>query len=146
MKTRTFAMIKPDAVAAHQTGNILCFIEGEKPPQIIIVEMAMLSLSGGLAAAFYSAHEGKPFYEKLIEFTISGPLVGLVLEGENVVEEWRKLIGATNPEEAAFNTIRHCIGKGMPNNAVHGSDSLEAAEVEIQQFHCWLSWLSSTLG
>jgi nucleoside-diphosphate kinase len=137
MKTLTFAMIKPDAVAAEQIGGILSFTKGH----FTIVDMVLLHLSKSCAEEFYAEHKGKPFYAKLIEFTISGPVVCLVLEAENVVDKWRELMGATNPKDAGSWTIRHRYGEGMPNNAVHGSASDTDALREMALFYEWVAEL-----
>ncbi len=127
----TFTMVKPDAFAAGNTGNILALIEkaGFK-----IVAMKQTHLSLKLAGQFYEVHEGRPFYPTLCEFMSSGPLVAIVLQKENAVLDYRKLIGSTNPEQAEEGTIRKAYATNMQQNAVHGSDSDENAQIEASFF------------
>ncbi|MBL0912936.1 MAG: nucleoside-diphosphate kinase [Bacteroidia bacterium] len=124
---RTFTMIKPDAVADGNIGNILAMIEkaGFK-----IVAMKYTRLSAGLAGKFYEVHSERPFYGELCEYMSSGPIVAAVLEKNNAVEDFRKLIGATNPANAEDGTIRKLYAKSIGENAVHGSDSDENAAIE----------------
>ena len=128
---RTFTMIKPDAVKAGNIGNILAMINNAG---FRIVAMKYTKLSAEKAGEFYAVHKERPFYGELVEFMSSGPIVAAALEKENAVEDYRKLIGATNPEEAAEGTIRKLYAASIGENAVHGSDSVENAEIEIQ-FH-----------
>ena len=100
----------------------------------VIKAMKFTKLSKEQAAAFYAVHEGKPFYEKLVDFMSSGPIVAAVLEKENAVEDYRTLIGATNPENAAEGTVRKLYATNMTENAVHGSDSDENANIEADFF------------
>ncbi len=124
---RTFTMIKPDAVAAGNIGNILAMInkKGFK-----IVAMKYTHLTKDQAGQFYAVHKKRPFYRELVKFMSSGPIVAAILEKDNAVEDFRKLIGATNPKEAKKGTIRAKYASNVGENAVHGSDSDENAEIE----------------
>ena len=124
---RTFTMIKPDAVEAGNIGGITKMIEdaGFK-----IVAMKYTRLTPELAGAFYAVHKERPFYGELVEYMSSGPIVAAILEKDNAVADFRKLIGATNPAEAEEGTIRKIYAKSIAANAVHGSDSDENAEIE----------------
>lgn len=124
---RTFTMIKPDAVANGHIGAILNDIiaGGFK-----IVAMKYIQLSSETAGNFYAVHKERPFYGELVSFMTSGPIVAAILEKDSAVEDFRKLIGATNPAEAAEGTIRNKYAKSIDANAVHGSDSDENAEIE----------------
>lgn len=129
--TRTFTMIKPDAVEAGHIGGILNMItEGG----FKIVAMKLTQLTVADAKKFYEVHAERPFYGELVEFMSRGPIVAAILEKENAVEDFRTLIGATNPAEAAEGTIRKKYAKSIGENAVHGSDSDENAEIEAA-FH-----------
>ncbi|TDM00584.1 MAG: nucleoside-diphosphate kinase [Flavobacteriaceae bacterium] len=128
---RTFTMVKPDAVAANNEGNILGDIS---KAGFRIVAMKKTQLTVADAKKFYEIHAERPFYGELVEFMSSGPIVAAVLEKDNAVEDFRKLIGATNPAEAAEGTIRAKYAKSIGENAVHGSDSDENAAIEIA-FH-----------
>lgn len=132
MKTnRTFTMLKPDAVEDGHIGAILAKINeaGFK-----IVAMKMTQMSRRDAQLFYAIHSERPFFESLVEFMVSGPIVAAILEKENAVDDFRKLIGATNPEDAAEGTIRKLFAKSIQCNAIHGSDSDENATIE-SDFH-----------
>lgn len=120
-------MIKPDAVKNGYTGAILNDIieDGFK-----IVAMKYIRLTKENAGAFYAVHKERPFYNDLVDFMSSGPIVAAILEKENAVEDYRKLIGATNPQEAAQGTIRQKYAKSIEANAVHGADSDENAKIE----------------
>ncbi|GEM62815.1 MULTISPECIES: nucleoside-diphosphate kinase [Sphingobacterium] len=124
---RTFTMIKPDAVANGHIGAILNDIiaGGFK-----IVAMKYIQLSTETAGAFYAVHKERPFYGELVNFMTSGPIVAAILEKDNAVEDFRTLIGATNPADAAEGTIRNKYAKSIDANAVHGSDSDENAQIE----------------
>ncbi|MBD1423122.1 nucleoside-diphosphate kinase [Sphingobacterium chuzhouense] len=124
---RTFTMIKPDAVANGHIGAILNDIiaDGFK-----IVAMKYIQLTKETAGNFYAVHKERPFYNDLVSFMTSGPIVAAILEKDNAVEDFRKLIGATNPAEAAEGTIRNKYAKSIDANAVHGSDSDENADIE----------------
>jgi nucleoside-diphosphate kinase len=123
----TFTMIKPDAFAAGSTGLILNKIieNGFK-----IKALRLTALSKEKAEAFYAVHSERPFFNSLVEFMSSGPIVAAILEKENAVENFRKLIGATNPADAAEGTIRKLYATSIQYNAVHGSDSDENALIE----------------
>jgi nucleoside-diphosphate kinase len=128
MKTnRTFTMIKPDAVADGHIGAILDIItkNGFK-----IVALKYTKLSAEKAGQFYEVHKDRPFYGGLVEFMSSGPIVAAILEKDNAITEFRTLIGATNPADAAEGTIRNLYAKSIGQNAVHGSDSDENADIE----------------
>ncbi len=124
---RTFTMIKPDAVANGHIGAILndIIVGGFK-----IVAMKYIHLTETSAGNFYAVHKERPFYGDLVSFMTSGPIVAAILEKENAVEDFRKLIGATDPAKAAEGTIRNKYAKSIDANAVHGSDSDENAEIE----------------
>jgi len=127
----TFTMIKPTAVKNNHIGPILKMINeaGFK-----ISAMKYTQLTPEQAGAFYAEHKGKPFYEPLVEFMSSGPIVAAILEKENAVEDYRTLIGSTNPENAAEGTIRKLYATNMRQNAVHGSDCDESANREANFF------------
>jgi nucleoside-diphosphate kinase len=124
---RTFTMIKPDAVKSGHIGGILAMINeaGFK-----ILAMKYTKLSAEKAGEFYGVHRERPFYGELVEFMSSGPIVAAILEKDNAVEDFRKLIGATNPSDAAPGTIRALYAKSIGENAVHGADSNENAAIE----------------
>ena len=124
---RTFTMIKPDAVANGHIGNILAMITngGFK---IVSLKLTQLTITD--AQAFYAVHSARPFYGELVEFMSRGPIVAAILEKDNAVEDFRTLIGATNPADAAEGTIRKSYATSIGENAVHGSDSDENATIE----------------
>lgn len=124
---RTFTMIKPDAFAAGNSGAILKMIEeaGFK-----VVAMKATKLTPELAGKFYEVHQARPFYADLCAYMSSGPIFAAILEKDNAVEDFRKLIGATNPADAAEGTIRKIFATSIEANAVHGSDSDENAAIE----------------
>ena len=124
---RTFTMIKPDAVAAGHIGAILAQINAAG---FRIVAMKMTQLTPAKAGEFYEVHKERPFYGELVEFMSSGPIVAAILEKDNAVEDFRKLIGATNPADAEPGTIRALYAKNVGENAVHGADSDENAARE----------------
>ncbi|MDX1350882.1 MAG: nucleoside-diphosphate kinase [Putridiphycobacter sp.] len=128
---RTFTMIKPEAVAAGHTGKILDMIieAGFK-----IKALKLTTLSKERAGEFYEVHKERPFYGELVDYMSSGPIVAAILEKENAVADFRALIGATDPAEAAEGTIRKNFAKSKAENAVHGSDSDDNAEIE-GKFH-----------
>ncbi len=117
---RTFTMIKPDAVADGHSGAIIKMIE---EAGFRIVAMKMMKLSGDRAGQFYEVHKERPFYQSLCSYMSSGHIIAMILEKSNAVEDFRTLIGATNPENAAQGTIRKLFAKSMEANAVHGADS-----------------------
>lgn len=129
--TRTFTMIKPDAVEAGHIGGILNMIT-EGGFKIVALKLTQLTVAD--AKKFYEVHSERPFYGELVEFMSRGPIVAAILEKDNAVEDFRTLIGATNPAEAAEGTIRQKYAKSIGENAVHGSDSDENAEIEAA-FH-----------
>ena len=128
---KTLTMIKPTAVKQGHAGEILPMINkaGFK-----ITAMKLTMMTREQAEAFYLVHKGKPFYESLVEFMSSGPIVAAILEKENAVDAYRDFIGATNPAEADDNTIRKLYGTNLQQNAVHGSDSDENAVIESDFF------------
>lgn len=128
---RTFTMIKPDAVAAGNIGAILAHIN---KAGFRLVAMKLTKLSAEKAGEFYAVHKERPFYGELVAFMSSGPIVAAILEKDNAVQEFRTLIGATNPKDAAPGTIRALYAKSVGENAVHGSDSDENAAIE-SAFH-----------
>ena len=128
---KTLSIIKPDAVSKNVLGKILDRFESSG---LKIVAIKMLHLDQDMAEGFYAEHKGKPFFNKLINFMTSGPVVVQVLSGENAIKANRELMGNTNPEEAASGTIRSDFAESIDANAVHGSDSSESAEREISYF------------
>jgi nucleoside-diphosphate kinase len=128
---RTLLIIKPDAVAAQKTGEILAKVEAEG---FSIIGMERQRLSRTEAASFYAIHEGKPFFESLLGFMTSGPIVSCALERENAVSELRRIVGATDPAHAEEGTIRRLYGSNVQNNGVHASDSVENGIVEVAFF------------
>jgi nucleoside-diphosphate kinase len=127
MSNRTFTMIKPDAVKAGNIGNILQMIN---EAGFRIVAMKYLQISTSQAEKFYEVHAARPFFGELTQFMSSGPIVAAILEKENAVADFRKLIGATNPAQAEEGTIRKRYAASVGENAVHGSDSDENAAIE----------------
>ncbi|HEY1047926.1 MAG TPA: nucleoside-diphosphate kinase [Bacteroidia bacterium] len=128
---RTFTMIKPDAVKNNNTGKIIDDIlnAGFK-----LVAMKYIHLTQAQAEGFYAVHRERPFFADLVQFMISGPIVAAILEKDNAVEDFRKLIGATNPANAEEGTIRKKYAKSIDANAIHGSDSDENAAIEGNYF------------
>ncbi len=124
---RTFTMIKPDATSNGHTGAILKMIN---EAGFRIVAMKMTHISKAKAGEFYAVHKERPFYGELVEFMSRGPITAAILEKENAVEDFRKLIGATNPAQAEEGTIRKLYATSIGENAVHGSDSNENAQIE----------------
>jgi nucleoside-diphosphate kinase len=127
----TFSIIKPNAVRTGKTGPILAMIN---EAGFEIAAMKMIRMIPEQAESFYAVHKGKPFFEGLIEFMTSGPVIIMILKHENAVEEFRKLIGATDPNKAELGTIRRTFAVSVQMNAVHGSDSDENAEREANFF------------
>ncbi|MGY8987741.1 MAG: nucleoside-diphosphate kinase [Flavobacteriales bacterium] len=127
----TFTMIKPEAVEAGNSGAILNKIEAAG---FRIVAMKKVHLSEERAGSFYEVHKERPFYGELVEYMCGGPIIAAILEKENAVSDFRTLIGATNPSEAAEGTIRAEFAESLAKNAVHGSDSDENASIEAD-FH-----------
>jgi nucleoside-diphosphate kinase len=128
---RTFAIIKPDAVAKGQTGEILSMIEQNG---FRIVGMKMRRIAKNEAEAFYAVHKSRPFFNGLVNFMGEGPVVLMVLEREDAITKWRELMGATNPANAAEGTIRKRFAENIERNSVHGSDAPETAAQEIPFF------------
>jgi nucleoside-diphosphate kinase len=131
MTERTFSIIKPDATRRNLTGKINAVIEDAG---LRIVAQRRVRMTRAQAEAFYEVHKGKPFFEDLVSFMTSGPVVVQVLEGENAVARYREIMGATNPANAAPGTIRQLYAESFTGNSVHGSDSPENAKIEIAQF------------
>ncbi len=127
-KERTFVMIKPDSVQRGLIGEIISRFERKG---IKIVAMKMVSVSRKFAEEHYAVHRGKPFFEPTVNFIISSPVVAVVLEGNNVIGLVRGMMGKTDPQEAELGTIRGDFGQFIGRNIVHGSDSAETAEFEI---------------
>ena len=129
--SRTFSIIKPDATKRNITGAINKIIEESG---LTIISQKRVKLSREKAEGFYFIHKDKPFFKDLIDYMTSGPVVIQVLEGENAVENYRKIMGATNPENAEKGTIRKEFALNIQENSVHGSDSEKNAEIEINYF------------
>lgn len=127
MSNRTFTMIKPDAV---QNGHIGAILEKINGAGFRIMAMKLTQLSRNDAGQFYAVHAERPFYGELVEYMTSGPIVAAILEKDNAVADFRTLIGATNPAEAAEGTIRKLYAQSIAANAIHGSDSDENAAIE----------------
>ena len=128
---RTLSILKPDATRRNMTGKINALIEGTG---LKIVGQKRIQLSKQQAEAFYSVHKERPFFNDLVEFMISGPVVVQVLEGENAVQKNRDIMGATDPKKAQAHTIRAQFAESIEANSVHGSDSAENAAIEIRFF------------
>jgi nucleoside-diphosphate kinase len=128
---RTFAIIKPDAVAAGHTGDIIAIIQ---KTGFRIVGMKMRRLSQIEAEAFYGVHRERPFFGGLVKFMTEGPVVVMALEATDAIKKWRDTMGATNPANAAEGTIRKRFAQSIERNCVHGSDAPETAAVEIPFF------------
>jgi nucleoside-diphosphate kinase len=128
---RTLSIIKPDAVGKNAIGQILTRFE---QAGLCIIATKMKRLTASEAKAFYAEHHGRPFYEPLVEFMLSGPIVVSVLEGENAILHHREVMGSTNPETAAAGTVRADFATSTRENAVHGSDSAISAAKEIAFF------------
>ena len=129
--TRTFSIIKPDATRRNLTGAINAKIE---EAGLRIIGQRRIQMTREQAQAFYAVHAERPFYNDLVEFMTSGPVVVQVLEGENAVTFYREIMGATNPADAADGTIRKLFAESIEANSVHGSDSDENAAIEIGHF------------
>lgn len=128
---QTLSIIKPDAVRANHIGEIIARFEKEG---LTIAAIKMLQLSREKAEGFYAEHQGKPFFDGLVDFMTSGPVVVQVLSGESAITRNRDIMGATNPEQAAENTLRKLFGESLGSNAVHGSDSPASAAREVAYF------------
>ncbi len=131
MKQQTLAIIKPDGVARKLIGSVVSKIENEG---LSITAMKLIRMTKEQAKGFYKVHEGKPFYGSLTDFMSSGPCVVMVLEGEDAISRYRKLMGATDYRKADRGTIRREYATDIEKNVVHGSDSPESAEFEISYF------------
>ena len=127
----TLSIIKPDAIAKNVIGEIYSRFENAG---FKIVAAKMIHLDDIMAGGFYAVHQDRPFFKDLISFMTSGPVMVQVLEGENAVAKHREIMGATNPQEAASGTIRADFSESLDENAVHGSDSIENAAIEIAYF------------
>ncbi len=128
---RTLSIIKPDVVERDQIGAILQHIEGAG---LRIVALRMLELDRRQAEGFYEVHRERPFFDSLVEFMTSGPVVVSVVEGDDAIARYRKLMGATDPEQADEGTLRKLFGTNVERNAVHGSDSPDTARAEVAYF------------
>jgi nucleoside-diphosphate kinase len=128
---RTLALIKPDAVGQGKIGEIIRRFEGQG---LRVVGLKMVFLKQQEGVGFYHVHKDKPFFQGLIEFITSGPILAMVLEGEEVISRVRELMGSTDPAEAKEGTIRRQMGTSVQKNAVHGSDSVKSADREIPFF------------
>lgn len=128
---QTLSIIKPDAVGQNMIGNIIEYFERDG---LNVVGAKMLHLNESQAKTFYAIHKDQPFFQELVDFMISGPVLVMVLEGENAVARNRQIMGATDPVKAAPGTIRADFATSIDRNAVHGSDSLENAKTEIAFF------------
>ncbi|MDI6851047.1 MAG: nucleoside-diphosphate kinase [bacterium] len=128
---RTFLLLKPDALQKRVVGKIISMVE---EAGFNILDIRMKRWTREEAEKFYAVHRGKEFFEGLVEFMISGPVIGLLLEKENAIEDLRKLVGATDPSKAEPGTIRHKYGTNVRVNAVHASDSPESFEHEVKCF------------
>ena len=131
MKERTLSIIKPDGVSRNLIGEVIKRLETEG---IEITAMKMIKMDKDQAKGFYRVHEGKPFFESVTDFMSSGPSVVMVLEADDVIRRYRNLMGATNYEEAEEGTIRRDFATDIEKNIVHGSDSEESAQFEINYF------------
>jgi nucleoside-diphosphate kinase len=132
---RTFAIIKPDAVAAGQQGEILARIHTAR---FKIVAVKSMRLTKEEAGGFYAVHKERPFFGELTDFMSSGKIIALVLEAEGAIGKWRDAMGATDPKKAAPGTIRHDLGTSIGTNCTHGSDAPETAVFEIGYFFAGL--------
>ena len=128
---RTFAIIKPDAVAKKVAGKIISRIEESG---LEIIAMKRMQLDEQMAQGFYAVHKERPIFGELVKFMTSGPVVALVLQGEGAIKAWRDLMGPTNSDEAPAGTIRGDFGTNIEQNASHGSDAPETARLEISYF------------
>ena len=131
MLEKTLSIIKPDSVSKNIIGKIISRFENAG---LRIIAAKMVHLSKNQAESFYSIHKGKPFFNNLIEFITSGPIMVIVLEGEDAISRNRTIMGATDPKKANPGTIRHDFAESIDKNAVHGSDGLDTAREEISFF------------
>jgi nucleoside-diphosphate kinase len=128
---RSLVLVKPDATSRGLTGAIISRLEDKG---LRLAALKMLHMDQALARKHYDVHEGKPFFEALVSYITSGPIVAAVFEGGKAVDTIRQAMGATDPAKAATGTIRHDFGRNIEHNSVHGSDSVETAEKEIKLF------------
>ncbi|MBT3257828.1 MAG: nucleoside-diphosphate kinase [Deltaproteobacteria bacterium] len=128
---KTLSIIKPDGVLRNLVGDVIGRLEKEG---LKVGAMKMIQMSKAQAKGFYKVHEGKPFFESVTDFMSSGPCVVMILAGENVIVRYRELMGATNYKDAAEGTIRRDFATDIEKNVVHGSDSPENADIEINYF------------
>ena len=128
---KTFSIIKPDAVERNLIGDILKMISDSG---LKIKAMKMIHMDRAKAEGFYAVHKERPFFNELVEYMISGPVVVSCLEGDNAIERYRNLMGATNPADAEEGTIRAAFGLNIQNNACHGSDAPDTAKSEVSYF------------
>ncbi len=128
---RTFSIIKPDATARNQTGKVNAMIE---EAGLRIIAQRRIHMTTEQAQGFYAVHKERPFYNDLVSFMSSGPVVVQVLEGENAIERYREVMGATNPDDADAGTIRKTMAENIERNSVHGSDAPDTAAEEIGFF------------
>ena len=128
---KTFFMIKPDGVKRNLIGDVVSRVEKEG---FVITKMKMMSISDDLAKRHYAEHSEKPFFNDLVDFITSGPVVAMEVHGEDAVSEIRRIMGATNPSDAEPGTIRADLATKLEENVVHGSDSEESAERELSLF------------
>jgi nucleoside-diphosphate kinase len=128
---QTLSIIKPDAVGQNMIGNIIEYFEREG---LSVIAAKMMHLSADQAGAFYAVHKERPFFQELVDFMTSGPVLIMVLEGENAVARNREIMGATDPAKAKTGTIRADFATSIDRNAVHGSDSLANAKTEVSFF------------
>ena len=128
---KTFTIIKPDAFKASYSGPIIEIIENAG---FIIKNMRLVEMNNTMASKFYAIHKERPFFHDLVSFMVSGPVIVQVLQGENAVTLYRKIMGATNPQEAEAGTIRKEFALSIEANSVHGSDSIQNAKKEISFF------------
>jgi len=131
MNERTLSIIKPDGVSRNLIGKVIGRLEAEG---LTIMAMKMIKMTKDQAKGFYSVHKGKPFFESVTDFMSSGPSVVMVLEADDAIGRYRKLMGATNYKEAEEGTIRREFATDIEKNVVHGSDSKESAQFEINYF------------
>lgn len=128
---RTFSMIKPDAVAAGQAGDILALIQHAG---FRVLNLRMIRITEGQAQGFYAVHREKPFFNGLVKFMTEGPVIVMALEREDAISKLREVMGATNPANAAEGTIRKRFAANIERNCIHGSDAPETAETELRFF------------
>ena len=136
---KTLSIIKPDAMKLKYSGKIIDFIEVKG---LIIIAQKKIVLTKSQAEAFYSVHKERPFFHELVEFMISGPILVQIIEAKDAVSYYREIMGSTNPDEAEEGTIRKLFGTNIQCNAVHGSDSVENANLETSFFFSKLEMIS----